>query len=161
MEGEKYKILKNKKMKRESGLGIIGIILIIVIIAGLIVGAVYLVKQNISKEENDQIRSNMLLIQATCAILKQDSIKSKNTDMYVGTKVADLGEDELINDFKSKNVITEEDYSKYYCLKDENLEALGLDIKNEEGSYYLINYDAGEVIITKGYNGKYKLSEIS
>ena len=148
-------------MKSEKGLGIIGIILIIIIIAGLITGAVYIVNKSIDKEENDQIRSNMLLIQGTCARLKQDSIKSKNTDMYVGTKISDMNEDEIINNFKSQNIIEQDKYDKYYCLTNDNLKTLELDIENEEGSYYLINYDENEVIITKGYNGKYKLSEIS
>ena len=148
-------------MKSEKGLGIIGIILIIIIIAGLIIGAVYIVNKSIDKEENDQIRSNMLLIQGTCARLKQDSIKSKNTDMYVGTKISDMNEDEIINNFKSQNILPEDQYAKYYCLTNDNLKNLGLEIENEEGSYYLINYDENEVIITKGYNGKYKLSEIS
>ena len=52
-------------------------------------------------------------------------------------------------------------YEKYYCLNNENLKQLKLEIENEENSYYLINYDDDEVIITSGYNGKYKLSEIN
>ena len=148
-------------MKSEKGLGIIGIILIIIIIAGLITGAVFLVNKSINNEKNDSIRSDMLLIQGTCAKLKQESIKAKNTDMYVGTKISDMNEDEIINTFKSLNIVPEDQYATYYCLNNDNLKALNLDIQNEEGSYYLINYDDNEVIITKGYQGKYKLSEIS
>ena len=148
-------------MKSEKGLGIIGIILIIIIIAGLITGAVFFINTRINNEKNDSIRSDMLLIQGTCAKLKQESIKAKNTDMYVGTKISDMSEDEIINNFKGLNIVPEDQYEKYYCLNNDNLKALNLDIQNEEGSYYLINYDDNEVIITKGYQGKYKLSEIS
>ena len=148
-------------MKSEKGLGIIGIILIIIIIAGLITGGVFFVKTRINNEKNDSIRSDMLLIQGTCAKIKQESIKAKNTDMYVGTKISDMSEDEIINNFKSLSIVSEDQYEKYYCLNNDNLQALNLDIQNEEGSYYLINYDDNEVIITKGYQGKYKLSEIS
>lgn len=148
-------------MKSENGLGIIGIIFIIIIIAGLITGAVYIINKNIDKEENDQIRSNMLLIQGTCNRLKQESVRQKKTDMFVGTKISEMNEDEIINDFKGKNVIPEDQYEKYYCLNNDNLKSLNLDIENEENSYYLVNYDDNEVIITKGYNDKYKLSEIS
>lgn len=148
-------------MKSEKGLGIIGIILIIIIIAGLITGGVFFVKTRINNEKNDSIRSDMLLIQGTCAKIKQESIKAKNTDMYVGTKISDMSEDEIINNFKSLSIVSEDQYEKYYCLNNDNLKALNLDIQNEEGSYYLINYDDNEVIITKGYQGKYKLSEIS
>ncbi len=66
----------------------------------------------------------------------------------------------IIDEFKERKAISEEDYKKYYVLTDKNLEELKLDVRNEEGSYYLINYEANEVIITKGYEGKYKLSEI-
>ena len=59
------------------------------------------------------------------------------------------------------NIIQEADYGKYYCLNNENLKQLNLDIENEEGSYYLVDYDDDIIIITKGYEGKYKLSEIS
>ncbi len=148
-------------MKSENGLGIIGIIFIIIIISTIITGGVFFIKNNINHEKNDEIRSNMLLIQGACSRLKQDSIKQKNTDMYLGTKISDMNDDAIINDFKSKNVIAEDQYEKYYCLNNENLKQLNLDIENEENSYYLINYDANEVIITKGYEGKYKLSEIS
>ena len=148
-------------MKSEKGLGIIGIILIVIIIAGLITGAFFFIKTRINNEKNDSIRSDMLLIQGTCAKLKQESIKAKNTDMYVGTKISDMSEDEIINNFKSLNILPEDQYEKYYCLNNDNLKELTLDIENEEGSYYLINYDDNEVIITKGYQGKYKLSEIS
>lgn len=65
-----------------------------------------------------------------------------------------------INEFKNTQNITEEEYKKYYVLTDKNLEELKIDVKNEEKSYYLINYETNEVIITKGYEGKYKLSEI-
>ena len=148
-------------MKSEKGLGIIGIILIIIIIAGLITGGVFFIKTRINNEKNDSIRSDMLLIQGTCSKIKQESIKAKNTDMYVGTKISDMSEDEIINNFKSLSIVSEDQYEKYYCLNNDNLKALNLDIQNEEGSYYLINYDDNEVIITKGYQGKYKLSEIS
>ena len=40
-------------MKSENGLGIIGIILIIIVIAGLITGAVFIINKNIDNEKND------------------------------------------------------------------------------------------------------------
>ena len=148
-------------MKDEKGLGIIAIIFIIVIIAGLIGASVYWINKNIDDEKNEDIKANMLLIQGATRVLKQNSIVQKNTDMFVGTKISDMPDDELINNFKSLNIIQEADYGKYYCLNNENLKQLNLDIENEEGSYYLVDYDDDIIIITKGYEGKYKLSEIS
>ena len=40
------------------------------------------------------------------------------------------------------------------------MKKLELDMKNEDGALYIVNYDVGEVYITKSYNGKFKLSEI-
>ncbi len=148
-------------MKDEKGLGIIAIIFIIVIIAGLIGASVYWINKNIDDEKNEDIKANMLLIQGATRVLKQNSIVQKNTDMFVGTKISDMPDDELINNFKSLNIIQEADYGKYYCLNNENLKQLNLDIENEEGSYYLVDYDDDIIIITKGYEGKYKISEIS
>ena len=148
-------------MRSEKGLGIIGIIIIIMIIIALAVSTTFLIKNYIAKEKGIDIKQNMLSIQGACKVLKQDSIVKKNTDMFVGTKLSDMNEDNLINDFKSKGIIAESDYEKYYCLNNDNLEQLNLGIQNEENSYYLINYDDNEVIITSGYDGKYKLSEIN
>lgn len=148
-------------MKSEKGLGIIGIILIIIIIACLITGAVFLINKNIGDEKNDTIKSDMLLIQGACRVLKQNSIVQKNTNMYVGTKISEVNDDEIINNFKSLNIVPEDQYEKYYCLNNDNLNSLNIDVQNQEGSYYLVNYDDNEIIITKGYEGKYKLSEIS
>ena len=148
-------------MKKENGLGIISVILIIIVIAGIVTASVLLINKTIDEGKDNDIKANMLLIEGATKVLKQNSIVQKNTDMFVGTKISDMPEDELINNFKTLNIIEESEYGKYYCLNNENLKQLNLDIENEEGSYYLVNYDDDIVIITKGYEGKYKLSELS
>ena len=147
-------------MKSEKGIGLIMIILIVVVIIGLIVTGVIFINKNISKEKAESIEANMLKIQGACKVLKNDSIVKKNTDMFVGTKITDMPDDEIINNFKALNIIEEAQYEKFYCLNDDNLKALDIEVENEEGSYYLVDYDDDIVIITKGLNGKYKLSDI-
>ena len=148
-------------MKSENGLGIISIILIIIVIAGIVTASVFFINKKIDDSKESDIKSNMLLIEGATKVLKQNSIVQKNTDMFVGTKISEMPDDELINNFKALNIIEESQYEKYYCLNNENLKQLKLDIENEEDSYYLVNYDEDIIIITKGYEGKYKLSEIS
>lgn len=148
-------------MYREKGLGIIAIIIIIIIIIILVASTTIFINKYIDKEKDIDIIQNMLSIQGACRVLKQDSIVQKNTDMFVGTKISDMPDDNLINEFKGKNIINESEYEKYYCLNNENLEQLNLEIENEENAYYLINYDDDEVIITNSYKGKYKLSEFN
>ena len=148
-------------MKKENGLGIISIILIIIVIAGIVTVSVFFINKKIDDSKESDIKANMLLIEGATKVLKQNSIVQKNTDMFVGTKISEMPDDELINNFKALNIIEESQYEKYYCLNNENLKQLKLDIENEEDSYYLVNYDEDIIIITKGYEGKYKLSEIS
>ena len=148
-------------MKNEDGLGIISIIIIILIITGLITGGVLYINKSLNTEKNEDIKANMLLIQGATRVLKQNSIVQKNTDMFVGTKISEMQDDEIINNFKALNIIEEGQYEKYYCLNNEDLKQLNIEVENEEGSYYLVNYDDDIIIITKGYEGKYKLSEIS
>ncbi len=68
--------------------------------------------------------------------------------------------DEIVEEFKKLNIISESDYDKYYVLENENLEALGLSFKNEKNARYIINYDTREVAITCGYQGQYLLSQM-
>ena len=119
-------------MQKENGLGVIGIIFIIMIIIALAIGTTFLIKNYIAKEKGIDIKQNMLSIQGACRVLKQDSIVKKNTDMFVGTKLSDMNEDNLINDFKSKGIIAESDYEKYYCLNNDNIKQLNLEIENEK-----------------------------
>ena len=148
-------------MKKENGLGIISVILIIIVIASIVTTSVFFINKKIDDSKESDIKANMLLIEGATKVLKQNSIVQKNTDMFVGTKISEMPDDELINNFKALNIIEESQYEKYYCLNNENLKQLKLDIENEEDSYYLVNYDEDIIIITKGYEGKYKLSEIS
>jgi hypothetical protein len=72
----------------------------------------------------------------------------------------ELTVDEIIEEFKKLNIISDSDYDKYYVLEDADLEALGLNFKNEKDARYLINYDSREVAITCGYQGQYLLSQM-
>lgn len=148
-------------MNSEKGIGLIKILIIVVIIIALIITGVIWINKNINKENHESIKANMLKIQGACRVLKNDSIVKKNTDMFVGTKITDMPDDEIINNFKSLNIIEEAQYEKFYCLNNDNLKALNIEVENEEGSYYLVDYDDDIVIITKGLDGKYKLSDIS
>ena len=85
---------------------------------------------------------------------------SKKNEELVGVKVSDKLEDSIIKKFISDLEIPAEDYSKYYILYDDDLKKLDLEIRNADNSLYVVNYDTGEVYITKAYKGKYRLSEI-
>lgn len=146
-------------MKREEAKGMIKMVLSIIIIALLIVGGYHYIKNKNTDSKNEDIKSNMLLIQGAGSVLKENSIVKKDDSILIGTKLSEM-DNELVNEFKNKGIVEEKDYSNYFVLTNDDLKKMKLDVLNEENSYYLINYTENEVVITSGHNGKYKLSDI-
>lgn len=118
----------------------------------------YIKINNVQKDRS--VRADMLLIQGVAKVKKSRFNVSKKNEELVGVKVSDKLEDSIIKKFISDLEIPAEDYSKYYILYDDDLKKLDLEIRNADNSLYLVNYDTGEVYITKAYKGKYRLSEI-
>lgn len=147
-------------MKKESGLNMISVIVIICIIIAMVAITVLKVRNDIKTEDVKEIKSNMLLIQGASKVAKQNSVAKKTEDPLVGTKLNQIENNEIISRFKELNIIEESQYEKYYMLSNEDLEKLNIKVWNEENAYYLVNYDENEVIITSGINGKYKLSDM-
>lgn len=118
----------------------------------------YIKINNVQKDRS--VRADMLLIQGVAKVKKSRFNVSKKNEELVGVKVSDKLEDSIIKKFISDLEIPSEDYSKYYILYDGDLKKLDLEIRNADNSLYVVNYDTGEVYITKAYKGKYRLSEI-
>lgn len=152
-------------MKSSRGMGLISLIIIIAIIAGVIAASIYFISLKYNEARVETIKTDMLQVQWKVKKYMDDQIVNGEERKYLGTKITDMQEDNLIKDFISKEIILEEEYEKYYVLKDENLAQATLEITNFEGSYYLINYETYEVIITQGCkypDGEilYKLTDI-
>jgi hypothetical protein len=135
-----------------------GLLVIFMIFATGTILKRYIKINNVQKDRN--VRADMLLIQGVAKVKKSRFNVSKKNEELVGVKVSDKLEDPIIKKFISDLQILAEDYSKYYILYDEDLKKLDLEIKNADSSLYVVNYDTGEVYITKAYKGKYRLSEI-
>lgn len=118
----------------------------------------YIKINNVQKDRS--VRADMLLIQGVAKVKKSRFNVSKKNEELVGVKVSDKLEDSIIKKFISDLEIPSEDYSKYYILYNDDLKKLDLEIRNADNSLYVVNYDTGEVYITKPYKGKYRLSEI-
>lgn len=147
-------------MKKELGLNMIGVVIVICIIIAVVAITILKVKNNINTEDVKEIKANMLLIQGAAKVAKQNSVAKKTEETLVGTKLNQIENDEIIANFKALNVIEESQHEKYYMLNNDDLAKLNIKVWNEEGAYYLVNYDDNEVIITTGIGGKYKLSDI-
>lgn len=161
------------------------VIIYIVILLLIIFAILFFVKHVLTNDENQTIKADMISIQCMAKVYKgernvnsnisnetsENSGKNNNDttnlanetaekkDEFVGEKLSTCN-NKIINEFKNKKIIDESEYEKYYVLNDYDLQNLKAYVKNQPNSYYLINYDNYEVIITKGYNGYYKLSDI-
>ena len=145
--------------KRRFKINIFTAILVVLIIIIIVVLGKYY-KRIANKQVDRDIKANMLLIQGVCKVKKQRFNVSKKEQELIGTKISDKKDDVNIKKFIKDLNIPESDFGKYYILYDSDLKKLELDMKNEDGALYIVNYDVGEVYITKSYNGKFKLSEI-
>lgn len=134
------------------------VLVIFMIFATGIIFQRYIKINNVQKDIS--VRVDMLLIQGVAKVKKSRFNVSKKNEELVGVKVSDKLEDSIIKKFISDLEIPSEDYSKYYILYDDDLKKLDLEIRNADNSLYVVNYDTGEVYITKAYKGKYRLSEI-
>ena len=151
-------------MRKEDGLSIIEIILALTIIIGLIIAGYAALKNWGENKKIEDIKGNMLLIQGKCKILEEGKKVNKTEDStLIGSKISDNRENEIVAEFLNKKILDEEKLEEYYFLTDEDLKSLGLDLKNEANSYYIVNYEENTVFITSGYNNdeniEYKLSE--
>lgn len=138
-------------MKKETGMGIIAIILIILSIIALCFGAYYFVSNFMKKEKNVDIKANMLVIKGKAKVLEETSKVNNNEEGLKGKKLSEMQEDHIISEFLTKNIIDSTKLDKYYALRNEDLKEMELDIQNEKDSYYIVKYETEEVYITKGY----------
>ena len=141
-------------MNKENGMGIIAIIISVLIIVLIGIFAYTFIINSADKQKIEDIRANMLLIQGKCKIIEETSKVNNNEDQLKGTKLSDMQDDSIISEFLNKNIIDVSKVDKYYALSNDDLDSMELDIKNEENSYYVVNYEENTVYITKGYRAE-------
>lgn len=152
-------------MKNNKGMGMIQLIISIIIIALIVALGVYYVRMKYNQAKVQTTKTDMLLVEWKAKdVIEKQTVKGEEKT-YIGTTINNMQENSLIKEFLDKNIISEEEYEKYYVLTDADLEKLGLEISNYENSFFLINYDNYEIITTKGCKYEkgetlYKLSDI-
>ena len=153
-------------MKEETGLGHVQTILLIVIIAVLVATGIYFVRVKYNESYIETIKTNMLTIRWKAESYVNSKRAAKEEITYFGTKASELKDiDSYVKLLFDKGILNDENADKYYVLSDGNMEQLKLEITNEKESYYLINYETYDVIITKGcsYDSKnvyYRIDDI-
>ncbi len=152
-------------MKRNKGMGMIQLIVMILFIILIVATIVYFVRIQYHEARIETIKTDMLQVQWKIKdYIDKQTVKGEEKQ-YLGTKLSEMRNDSILQEFLSNNILSESEYEKYYVLKDENLATAGLEITNYQDSYFIINYETYEVIVSKGckYSEKeilYKLSDI-
>lgn len=135
-----------------------------VIITAIAISSKYINKK-VNESKDDDIKTDMLVLQAKIKVIKGESEVNKNTDNYFGKKVNESNNENIINLLKSIN-IPDEELQNYYILNNQDVELMGIseEIYNKEDSSYIVNYNSAEVIYKDGIfiDGvvKYKLSDL-
>jgi len=140
-----------------------------VIIIGIIgIVAFFIARHGIkmlNEKKYDDLETDLLLIQARVKVIKGKADVNANTDGFVGQKVSESN-NEKIKKLLNNLQISEENYGNYYILSMQDFGTMGVleDLKNKGDSLFIVNYEEGEVIYTKGIKvdgkTKYKLSDI-
>lgn len=140
-------------MKNQNGLTFLGTIFLVLLIAFITFGAVYFVKLQTTKEELEDMKTDLLLVESKVKKISSDYILKKKDDVLVGTKLSEIKEDPIIQEFLNKNSIDiTQKGKKYYALNKQNLEELGLtQVELTENSYYIVEYTEAKVYYTQGY----------
>jgi hypothetical protein len=149
MQNNKYKFLK----------------LIIAFIIILVVG-IFLFNigtKKMQERKNDDIKTDMLMIEGKIKSIKAESEISNNQEKYVGTKVSEANDTE-VNNVMQQLQINQDELQNYYILNKESFEKMGLADSIKDDDEYIVNYTNSDVIYVKGIKLnneiKHKLSDI-
>lgn len=153
-------------MKREEGKSSIKLVLAIALIAVVVVLGIRYAKDFIQKENVKDLQADMLIVKTKVETLKGKYILNQEENPLRGYQLTQLPGNINITAFLEKNVITQEEYEKYYLLDSESLGQMELqDLVNKYSGYFIVNYDDFEVIFSEGYENEnglwcYKISDL-
>ena len=149
MKNNKYKFLK------------IIIAFIIILVVGIFLFNIGTKKMQ--ERKNDDIKTDMLMIEGKIKSIKAESEISNNQEKYVGTKVSEANDTE-VNNVMQQLQINQDELQNYYILNKESFEKMGLADSIKDDDEYIVNYTNSDVIYVKGIKLnneiKYKLSDI-
>lgn len=152
-------------MRNNKGMGMIKLIIMILFIILIVAGTIYFFRMKYHEARVETIKTDMLQVQWKVKdYIDKQTVKGEEKH-YPGTKLSEMKDESVFKDLLSKDTLSEDEYEKYYVLKDEDLATVGSEITNYSDSYFIINYDTYEVILSKGCEYSkgeilYRLSDI-
>lgn len=162
-------------MKKQNGITLVALtitIVIMLIIAGI---TAYYGKDLIKEVKLQDLRTNMLLIQAKAKeCVEEVSFQTANvTDNNVKEQIKSenlkgikVSENNEVSNLLEEIVPGATATGEYYYLTLEDLESMGIEkLEIEDYGYFIVRYNITdikiEVINTRGYQGKYTLEQIN
>lgn len=103
-------------MKQKSSKGLLKLLIIILLIIAVVIVLVNYIKDLIYKENVNDVQNDLLLVQAKVEICSGNYNLNKEEYPLKGYQLTALPENIDINEFMQKNIISQEEYSKYYLL---------------------------------------------
>jgi len=152
-------------MKRNYAKTYLKIFIAILIIIFIALGVVYFLNNEYDNEKIENIKIDMLLIQAKTKIISEKvNIKEKDAK-YIGKNALDMTDNEQIALLQEKGIIDlNSKENTYYVLEKQDIENLNIQIETEV-DFYIVDYKTNEIFIPNGVIDKsgnvlYKLSDI-
>lgn len=141
------------------------LMLYFLIVIIILFGLAYYIKGYLEIEKLNTVQTNLLLVQAKINNIKRSSQINKDNNFFIGKNATEYRENSVINAILEKGIISQDECDKYYVLDEKILNDNGLkDAIIKDNEYILVNYDTGEVVLSKPYIYKkyeyYKLSDI-
>ncbi len=149
-------------MKKESGLTIVALVIIIVAVGIIIFAGLQYAKQYINKQEVEDTKATMLAIQTVITNIQNKHIVDEENNPLEGTNL-NLEENTTGYNIseKLKESLQTQENANLYILNKEELQKHGVnDVEINETKFFVVDYNSGEVFYSLGVDGKYKLSEI-
>lgn len=141
-------------LKNHRGITMVALILTIILMLILVTVSVEFGTDAIKKSKEEDIKSNMLLIQGKCKIIYDKNKYDPENSNLVGTPIGEATEYAIPTELQINT-------DKSYIFTQEDLNSNGLgNIKISNTEFYIIDYNTCEVYYSLGINGKYALSEI-
>ena len=159
--------------RKERGVTLVALVITVVVLLIIASIAVYSGSETVRKAKLEELRTNMLLIEAKAKGLVEEvnfkiGLTKPEDAEYAGKKEQAENEVYVGAGLEKANGVSAPSaipVSECYKVTDTTLQNWGLeDMEKEEGEEYLIKFDdvnaTVEIYNTLGYDGKYSLTEI-
>lgn len=149
-------------MKKENGISLIEIILVVILILIVILWGLEYIKNYFNNQQDEDIKATMLAIQTVITSTKNKHIIDEESNILIGTKLdIENNQTEYKISDELKNILINIEDSNLYILSNEELINLGVKNANETSTeFYIVEYNSEDIIYSLGINGKYMLSDM-